>query len=258
VPSYLNFLIMDNQKTYSIKSLATLSGVSVRTLRYYDQIGLLVPNRGHNDYRIYNHDDVLRLQQILLNREIGFSLDEIKQKLDQPDFDYLSALKKQRTHLVEKTHAFHKIIASIDDAIYKIENREALEMDSFKDFDHTKYDSEAQQKWGESAPFIESQKRMNSYSDQDIKRMQSEEQAWLERLKECFLQKNDPTSQTAMNIAEQHRHYIEQWFYPCSKDFHQKLGKLYIDDERFADHYNKHSEGLATYLKASIDANAQK
>ncbi len=249
---------MENKKSYSVHSLARLSGISIRTLHYYDQIGLLVPDRSPNGYRIYHQGDVLRLQQILLHRETGLPLEQIKKTLDHPHFDHLAALEKQRSLLIKKANTMQKMIFAIEAAIQKIETGKEVDMSIFDGFEFQKHDDEAKQRWGETAPYRECQNRIKSYDKDDILRLKDEERTLTLELRDCFLKGHSPSDEISMAFAEKHRLYIEHWFYPCSKDFHQRLGLLYVGDEKFSLRYNQLAHGLADFFKHAIDANAAK
>ena len=105
---------MKRIKTYRVGEIARIAGISVRTLRHYDDVGLLKPaTREASGYRIYDDDSLLRLQQILIHRELGFSLDEIAGVLDNPKFDIAAALKRQRANLEERETQTRKMIDTI-------------------------------------------------------------------------------------------------------------------------------------------------
>lgn len=111
----------------TVKQLAGLSGVSVRTLHYYDEIGLLKPAHiGHNGYRYYGREELLRLQQILFHRELGFPLEEIGKILDAPDFDHASALRAHRQRLHEQVQRHRRLIRTIDDTLTQMEGEAAM------------------------------------------------------------------------------------------------------------------------------------
>src|SRR5262245_10280245 len=107
---------------YTVKELARLSGVSVRTLHHYDQIGLLKPAEvGLNGYRYYGREELLRLQQILFHRELEFPLEAIKAVLEQPQFDRVEALRRHRKTLTAKAGRYRKLIATLDATLAALE-----------------------------------------------------------------------------------------------------------------------------------------
>src|SRR5215207_2105881 len=104
-------------RTYRVADVARLTGASIRALHHYDAIGLLVPTgRTEAGYRLYTDADLLRLQQILIGRELGFSLEAIKRSLDDPRFDHGQALVEQRRRLEAKAHALGEMLRAIDAA----------------------------------------------------------------------------------------------------------------------------------------------
>ena len=139
---------------YTIKQLADLAGVSVRTLHYYDEIGLLAPGAyGENGYRYYDADALLRLQQILFFRELDFRLDEIKAILDRPDFDVRRALETHRVALEEKSARLKQLIETVDKTISRLKGESKMsDQELFGGFDEEKqaqYTEEARKRWGE-------------------------------------------------------------------------------------------------------------
>jgi len=113
---------------YTVKQVAKLSGVSVRTLHHYDDIGLLKPDSvGANGYRYYGKDELLRLQQILFHRELGFPLEEIRQVLDAPGFDRVAALRAQRVHLETETRRYRRLVRTIDQTLAELKGEQQMD-----------------------------------------------------------------------------------------------------------------------------------
>lgn len=122
----------DRLRDQTVKQLAELSGVSVRALHYYDEIGLLKPAHiGANGYRYYGREELLRLQQILFHRELGFPLEEIRKILDAPDFDQASALRSHRQRLEGEVHRYRRLIQTIDDTLTQIEGNTSMNERAF-------------------------------------------------------------------------------------------------------------------------------
>src|SRR5437667_8460979 len=110
------------QNRYTVSQVATLSGVSVRALHHYDDIGLLKPAFiGSNGYRYYGRDELLRLQQILFHRELGLTLDEIRRAVDTPGFDRAAALRNHREKLVTETARLRELLQTIDETLADLE-----------------------------------------------------------------------------------------------------------------------------------------
>jgi DNA-binding transcriptional MerR regulator len=138
---------------YTIKRLAELAGTSVRTLHYYDEIGLLKPKfRSANGYRQYGEEAIVKLQQIMFFRELDFSLDDIKIVLSQPDFEVLEALHSHKVLLFKRKERLNQLIATAEKTIKKINGETKMEIKEyykgFTDDQIEKYREEVQQKWG--------------------------------------------------------------------------------------------------------------
>ncbi len=138
-----------------VKEVADLVGISVRTLHYYDQIGLLTPDKiSESSYRFYSNDNLEMLQQILFFRELGFSLKKIKEIINSPSFDRQEALMLHRKMLLEKRRQLDKMLGTIDKTIQSLKgeitmtNKEKFE--GF-DFSHNPYEQEARERWGDEA-----------------------------------------------------------------------------------------------------------
>ncbi|HMI82812.1 MAG TPA: MerR family transcriptional regulator [Polyangiaceae bacterium] len=255
------------QGRYQVKEVAQISGVSVRTLHHYDQLGLLVPSgRNRAGYRLYSDGDLLRLQQILIGRELGLPLEEIRHFLDDPRFDRRKALLAQRTELAERVHQTEAMIRAVDAALSALgdiakndeeEEGEIMEMKKiFDGFDPAKYEDEAKQQWGHTDSYKESKKRTERYSAEDWKRFGDEQSALYVALAAALKAEKEPSDDDVMELAHRHRLLIDRWFYPCSAERHCGLADLYEGDSRFAATMDKFGEGLTAFLVQAIRANA--
>ena len=246
-----------------MKDVARIAGVSVRALHHYDEIGLLVPRaRSQGGYRLYDSDDLLRLQQILIGRELGLSLEEIRHSLDDPRFDRKQALLEQRGQLVQRVHQAETMIRAVDEALAVLnEKSKGGNMDLkkiFDGFDPSKYEQEAKERWGDTDAYKESAKRTKKYSAKDWTTIK-EEQAAIYKDAAAVMKAGGKASDTpAMNIAERHRLFIDRWFYPCAHSMQLGLSSLYESDSRFAENIDKYGEGLTDFLVAAIRANAKR
>ncbi len=181
-------LSMARERSYLVSEVAEMAGVSVRTLHHYDEIELLVP-RGRTDagYRLYDDDDLLRLQQILLGRELGLTLEEIRRSLDEPSFDRRRALVAQRAELEKRAqhtqamlHAIDAAIAVIDDADTVAEAKEPLDLRRiFDGFDPSKYEAEAEQRWGDN-------RRVQGAPSRQGQRATSRRRTWQNGIASCW------------------------------------------------------------------------
>jgi MerR family transcriptional regulator, thiopeptide resistance regulator len=246
---------------YTVSEAATLAHVSVRTLHHYDEIGLVRPaRRSQAGYRLYERCDLERLQQALLFRELGFTLEEIREALDDPGFDRAEALLMQRELLAEKTAHLDSMIASIDKAIDASQKGIAMDakdmFEVFGDEDPTQYEDEARERWGDTDAYKESARRTKRYTKQDWQRFKDEAEAIGLATAALMDEGVAPDDTRATDLAEQARLQIDTWFYPCSHQMHAKLAEMYLADPRFTATYEKIHAGMARYWHDAILANA--
>ena len=253
---------MAPQRTYRVSEVARIAGVSVRALHHYDEIGLLVPReRSEAGYRVYDEDDLLRLQQILLGRELGLALEDIRRSLDDPSFDHRQALLAQKRQLQARARRADEMIRAVDTALAMLEDAQGGSMDMqqlFDGFDPTQYQAEVQERWGESEAYRESAKRSKRYGKDDWRRIQEEQAAIYADAAAALQAGRAPDSAEAMDVAERHRQSIERWFYACGPAMHTNLADLWEADARFAESIDKHGADLSPFLAAAVRANARR
>ena len=235
------------EREYQISRLAELAGVTVRTLRYYDEIGLLNPaRRTDSGYRVYGETEVLRFQQILLYRSLGLPLDEIAKLMNDEDFDSRESLRRQRDKLKAEILRSENMLVAIDGMLAQMDGVKMMNVEeSFAAFNE-----EAEARWGHSAVFQESAKRTASYSEQDWEVIHEENSQVLGALAQAMNEGSEPGE--IGELVEGHRLHIERWYYPCSREMHRKLADLYESDPRFAENIDKHGAGLTEYLIEAI------
>lgn len=245
---------------HRVSEVARTSGLTVRTLHHYDAIGLLRPSaRSRAGHRLYSDDDLLRLQQILIGRTLGLSLEQIRRMLDDPAFDHRAALEKQRGELQTRAEETAAMIRAVDAALAQLTRKGDPTMnreDLFEGFDPEQYEEEAEQRWGETDAYRESSRRTSTYTPEDWKRIKADEHALMEAIADRMRARVSPEDRTAVDLAERHRRHIDRWFYPCSHARHAGLADMYVADDRFRATFDRHGEGLADYLAAAIRANA--
>jgi MerR family transcriptional regulator, thiopeptide resistance regulator len=246
-----------------VSEVAKLSGVSVRTLHHYDQIGLLSPaTRTGAGYRMYEQADLERLQQVLFFRELGFQLEEIRRMVRDKKYDVRAALRMQKQLLTEKSVRIHALIQAVEAALDAHETGTVMTKEEmfevFGDFEPAKYEEEVKQRWGDTEAYKESAKRTKKYGKKEWAQIKAEgEEIGLAfaKLMEAGIKATDPR---AMDIAEKHRRHIDRWFYPCSHQMHRGLGEMYVNDPRFAENIERIKPGLAQYWRDANAANADR
>ncbi|MEV1067907.1 MerR family transcriptional regulator [Streptomyces sp. NPDC050263] len=247
--------------SYSVGQVAGFAGVTVRALHHYDDIGLLVPSgRSHAGHRRYSDADLDRLQQILFYRELGFPLEEVAALLDDPAADPRAHLRRQHELLTARIEKLQKMATAVEHAMEArkmgIDLTPEERFEVFGDKDPEQYAEEAEQRWGDTEMYAESQRRAANYTKDDWKRMQAEIDAWNAWYGDLMDAGELPTGDRAMDMAEEHRQHLCTWFYDASHTFHQCLGDMYVSDERFKAFYDSTRPGLAEHLNEAIKANA--
>ena len=244
---------------YTIKKLGELAGVSTRTLRYYDEIGLLKPARTNSSgYRIYGQLEVDKLQQILFYKELGLELERIMEILHDPSFDAKSALEEHRAKLLEKRTQLDLLIANVEKTIgvkegrLKMADKEKFEGFKKKMIDQNEhaYGKEIRQKYGDSA-VEKSNAKLKGMSEEDFKLVTKLEAQIRETLAEA-MSAGDPSSDLAQKAADLHKQWISFYWPTYSKEAHAVLAQMYVDDERFKAYYDKDQDGVAEFLRDAI------
>ncbi|MBM7871308.1 DNA-binding transcriptional MerR regulator [Clostridium pascui] len=244
---------------YTVQKLSKIAGVSTRTLRYYDEIGILKPARiNSSGYRIYGQAEVDRLQQILFYRELGVSLESIKNIVTAPSFDGAKALKEHRAQLLEKRNQLDLLISNVDKTIALTEGRITMsdreKFEGFKqrmvDDNEDKYGKEIREKYGNDTIEKSNAKVMNMTEEQ-YNEVTSLENQVKKALAEAF-ESGDPSSDIAQKAADLHKKWLTYFWSEYSKEAHAGLAQMYVDDERFKAYYDKERPGVAEFLRDAI------
>ena len=248
---------------YSVGELARLAGVSVRTLHHYDEIGLLRPaERTGPGHRRYGDDEIQRLHRILVYRELGFDLAGIRTILDDTTVIETEQLARQRDLLEEQVSRLTRMIEGVERIMASKERGLNLTPDEMKqvfgDFDPATYGVEAEERWGGTDAYRESQRRVATYGKDEWLEIQADAERISAGFAEALTGGTDPSDDTAIALAEEHRQHITRWFYPCSYEMHRGLAEMYVADARFAKHYEDRAPGLAAYVRDAILANAER
>ena len=244
---------------YTVRKLAKLAGVSPRTLRYYDEIGILKPaGISSSGYRLYGEAEVDRLQQILFHKELGMDLRSIKAIVTSPSFDRAKALREHRRGLLERRARLDMLIANVDKSIATIEEGAIMpDKDKFRGFmrelvdeNEAKYGTEARQKYGEEIVSASNAKvrGMTQKQYEESARLAAQIQETLK----AALKTGDPAGPLAQKAAELHRQWLGFWWDSYSREAHAGLAQMYVDDERFTAYYDKDQPGTAAFLRDAI------
>lgn len=243
---------------YQVKQIAKLVGISARTLHYYDQIGLLKPAQvTESGYRLYDVEDLEKLQQIMFFKELDFPLKAIKDLLENPDFDKREALMAHRELLMIKRNRMDQMIDTIDGSINAMNGgKEMSKKDMFKAFDKTeieaykeKYADEVRSKYPKETVNECSEKTKN-YTSDDWSNIQEEGDKLFHRLAQ--LMEASPDDAEVQKLIEAYRTYISENFYDCTLEIFSGLADLYVQDERFTKNIDQHGEGLSEFLRDAI------
>lgn len=248
---------------WTVGEAAQLAKVSVRTLHHYDEIGLLAPSaRSEAGYRLYEDADLERLHQILLFRELGFSLDEIGQIMLDPTFDHADALRAQRSLLAEKAQRTEAMLAAIDAALNALEegttmsDQERADMfgELFDGFNPDDYEGEVQERWGDTDAYKQSAERTKRYTKADWAEIAAEQDANTAAFVALMDAGVPSDSPEAMALAEAKRQQISKWFYDCPVEFYANMACIWVNDPRFTKNIDKAKPGLAAYSYAAVQA----
>ncbi len=246
---------------YRVREVSALTGVSVRTLHYYDERGLLPPReRSASGYRLYSDEDLFRLQEILIQRELGFSLEEIKRAFEARSYDRREALEKLRGELAARLEHNQKMLGAVDRALEALEQTKSGPVSAsflkelFSGFDPARHASEAGARWGATEVWRISEERTKQYGREDWWSIRTEQKMILSGLSDALREGQPPDSPTVRALVERHRQFIDRWFYPCSLKQHLALTRLYESDARFGENIDRHGTGLTAFLVAAIRA----
>ncbi|MCY1038589.1 MerR family transcriptional regulator [Staphylococcus nepalensis] len=239
----------------TVKGLADLVGISVRTLHYYDSINLLNPTSiSESGYRLYSEGDLDKLQQILFFRELDFPLKKIKTMLDNPSFDQQAALKMHKKMLIEKRNGIDQMIQTIDQTLLHLKGELSMtNEEKFKgfDFNKTKYDKEAREKWGEKI-VDKANNRINSWS---VKEKNAKSEAMNQIFKKFSeLRTQSPGSKEVQaNVQKWYNYLNSNIDYNYTLEVFKSLGGMYVTDARFTKNIDQFGKGTAQLIKEAID-----
>ena len=242
-----------------IKEFAKLTGVSVRTLHYYDEIGLLKPAfvDAQNGYRFYDENSLLRMQEILFYRELDFPLKSILEILSSPDYDKQKALAEQRKLLELKKERLERIIDALDGA-----TKGMVTMTAFDNSDYEtarkQYEAEAKQRWGETDAYKEHAEKTAKYTKDKWQAVNDGLMVIFTKFAECMKNCNTADSDDAQALVKELQNYITENYYTCTKEILAGLGQMYVADERFRNNIDKYGDDTAEFVEAAIEIYCKK
>ena len=244
---------------YTIQTLSKIAGITTRTLRYYDEIGILKPARiNSSGYRIYGQKEVDLLQQIMFYREMGVSLDVIKEIITSKNFDDMQALQGHLVTLLAQRQQLDLLINNVKNTIeYKKGSIKMSDKDKFNGFkkklveeNEQKYGEEIRAKYGDDQVNQSNQKMLNMTQEQ-YEAFEKLSQEVLDTLEEAFAT-GDPAGELGQKTADLHRQWLSYTWGSYSKEAHAGLAQMYVDDERFTAFYDKKQPGMAVFLRDAI------
>ena len=247
---------------FTVSEVARLSGVSVRALHHYDEIGLLRPGHvGENGYRYYGPDELLRLQQILFHRELGFPLEEIRQALDAPGFDRVAALKAHRARLMAEARRYRALVKTLDDTLAALEgDRQVDEKAMYRGFDPEKqaeYEAWLVETYGGSmqAHMDEARQKTKGWTQADFDKAQAEVEA-IEADMAQAMADGLPANSEAVRAGMRRLHgwVGRSWNRPPTREAFTGLGRLYQDHPDFRARYDGRAAGLTDYMAEAMRA----
>ncbi|MDL2289644.1 MerR family transcriptional regulator [Clostridia bacterium OttesenSCG-928-F22] len=236
----------------TVNEVSKLTGVSIRTLHYYDEIGLLHPtNITDSGYRQYDDVALERLQLILFFRELDFPLKEISGIISSPSYDKTQALKNQKKLLIMKRNRLEALIRLVDKTL---KGESEMNFTEFKldEFNKAKelYAQEVREKWGDTAAYQESQQKEQEQTD--AKKVEAME--GMNEMLKAFaeIRTLKPEAQEAQNLVADYQFYITQNFYECTDEILEGLGRMYVADERFTKTIDRFGKGTAEFMSKAI------
>ena len=233
-----------------VKEFAKICGVSVRTLHYYDEIGILKPCEvdRYTGYRFYDENSLLRMQEIMFYRELDFPLKSISEILSSPDYDKEKALREQKSLLILKKERLERLISAIDGAM-KGEN-------IMKAFDNTQleqYKKEAKERWGKTDAYKEYSGKTKAYSKDKFESLADGMEEIFAEFSVYMTNGASPDSKDVQSLVKTLQSYITENYYTCTNEILAGLGQMYVADERFKSNIDKHADGTAEFVGRAIE-----
>lgn len=243
-----------DMEKYSISILANIAGVTVRTLQYYDKIGLLKPfERKKSGYRYYRKEELYKLQQIMFFKELDFPLKKIKNILENPDFDLVSALSRQRKELEKRATRLTVLLNTIDKTLIQLneDNEMVTEKELYEGFSKEEvhaWKEEVELKYS-SELVNESRENVKNMTKADFRKVKTEQE---QIAKDLSLLMDKPIESDEVQAVIKRHHTNNERFYKTDATVYKGLADMYVSDPRFAEFYNKYRQGLANFIRKSM------
>jgi len=244
---------------YTIQKLAGLAKISTRTLRYYDEIGLLKPLRtSSSGYRIYGEKEIARLQQILFYRELGLPLEKIGEIVTSDSFDEGKALQEHRRNLEERKKQIEELLINVERSIEDFEGRTKMKdkqrFEGFKknlvDENDRKYGAEVREKYGDEV-FEKSNAKVMGMTEADYEKAQKLASDIISTLHSA-MEGGDPSSELAQKAASLHKEWLTMYWDKYSPEAHAGLALMSVEDARFKAYYDNEKPGTAEFLRDAV------
>ncbi|WP_194907404.1 MerR family transcriptional regulator [Catenulispora rubra] len=252
---------------YTVGAASDLTGMSIRTLHYYDQIALARPSsRSAAGYRLYTDADLSVLQRVAFYRELGLELGDIAEILAAPNATDEDHLRRQRELIEERITRYRSMLAVIDKelaaravgiALTPGERREVFGEGQFVErlLDHA---ADTEREWGDTPEFTQRRQRTARYGEQDWQRLRAELAAINQGLADTMTRGLPATDPTAMDLAEQLRQHTDRWFHDCGYETHREMAEHYRANRRSGRNYDDMVPGLSQYVHDAIIANCRR
>ena len=236
-----------------IKEFADYTGVSVRTLHYYDEIDLLKPAivDKDNGYRYYDRKNAERMFEIIFLREMDFSLKSIKDILSSPNYNKNEAFRRQKELLLLKKSRLDRLISALEKAEKGEFDMKSLSNNEYENAKNS-YEKEVKEKWGNTDVYKESQEKTAGYTESKWNNVTDGLMAVFGEFAEIMNSGAATDSDEAKSTAKKLQAYITENFYTCTKEILSGLGEMYVCDERFRENIDKYGHGTAEYARDAI------
>ena len=233
-----------------IRDFAKLCGVSVRTLHYYDETGILKPSYvdKNTGYRYYDEASLLRMQEILFYRELDFSLKGIAEILSSPGYNKEKALAEQKKLLILKKERLERLISAIDGA-----TKGANIMKAFDNSEFENYKDEVKERWGATDAYKQYSEKTKDYSAEKQNSLTEAMDAVMKEFSLCMKADNTPDSAEAQSLVKALQKHITENYYTCTNEILYGLGQMYVADDRFRSNIDRHGDGTAEFISKAIE-----